>query len=71
MADFAYFLNSFRLVVCMSGLEHLHPWAARQALQMRFGGLQILYPLNFFRVVLPTVTCILALQAKNGQEYSL
>ena len=22
------------------GLEHLHPWAARQALEMRFEGLQ-------------------------------
>ena len=32
-------------------LEHLHPWAKRQALEMRFEGIQECT--NFFRVALP------------------
>ena len=45
-------------------LEHLHPWAEWQALEMRFEGLQAC--INFFcRVALPTVTCILALQPEK------
>ena len=39
------------MTTCLVVLEHLHPWAERQALEMRFEGLQAC--IKFFRVALP------------------